>query len=162
MNLSHLTTPAARWSHLLAADPDAARDALRALDRAGSPVSVRFVRGRKAETTARFYDELAAALQFPDYFGENWDATNDCLTDLRWLSGGLVLGLLDGDKLLAAAGDDAARKLVQVLTAAAGHWDRPAGKVAARPFHVVVQARPAEADAVAHRWKALGLPLHRL
>ncbi len=162
MDLSHLTAPAARWAHLLAADPDAARDALRALDRAGSAVTVRFVRGRKAETTARFYDELAAALQFPDYFGENWDAVNDCLTDLGWLGGGLVLGLLDGDKLLAAAGDDAARSLVKVLTAAAGHWARPAGKAAARPFHVVIQARPAEADAVARRWKAEGLPLHRL
>jgi len=32
-----------------------------------------------------FLDEIAKTLHFPDYFGRNWDALNDCLTDLDWL-----------------------------------------------------------------------------
>lgn len=28
---------------------------------------------------------VAQAFQFPDYFGRNWDALNDMLTDLSWL-----------------------------------------------------------------------------
>jgi len=28
------------------------------------------------------FGALATALQFPDYFGQNWDAVADCLTDV--------------------------------------------------------------------------------
>ncbi|QDU81619.1 Barstar (barnase inhibitor) [Polystyrenella longa] len=32
-----------------------------------------------------FLDHLAEVLEFPSYFGRNWDALSDCLTDLSWL-----------------------------------------------------------------------------
>ena len=34
---------------------------------------------------AGFLDAAAKALQFPHYFASNWDAFEDCLTDLSWL-----------------------------------------------------------------------------
>jgi hypothetical protein len=43
-----------------------------------------------------FMSAAASAFAFPDYFGENWDAFEDCLTDLDWCeSAGAVL-LIDG------------------------------------------------------------------
>ncbi|MEV4440885.1 barstar family protein [Streptomyces sp. NPDC049577] len=33
---------------------------------------------------AGFLDRCAADLDFPDWFGRNWDALADCLTDLSW------------------------------------------------------------------------------
>lgn len=29
-------------------------------------------------------EELKFKLNFPDYFGSNWDALSDCLTDFFW------------------------------------------------------------------------------
>jgi hypothetical protein len=46
---------------------------------------VRTLRGVKMQTVQQLFDEFAAALQFPWYFGENWAAFDECLTDLAWL-----------------------------------------------------------------------------
>lgn len=60
---------------------------------------------------------LAKALAFPDWFGGNWDALEDSLSDLSWRpAAGRVL-ILEG----VVPGDDAGI-LVDVLRAAAEHW----------------------------------------
>jgi len=60
---------------------------------------------------------LSRSLGFPDWFGGNWDALEDCLTDLSWRPAGpRVIVLLD-----AKAGDDLGI-LVDVLRAAAESW----------------------------------------
>ncbi len=55
---------------------------------------VRLPRGlrRKREVLAA----LAGALSFPDYFGSNWDALEECLTDLSWLPERRIL-IVHGD-----------------------------------------------------------------
>jgi hypothetical protein len=52
--------------------------------------------GNKAATRPGFFQELARALRFPDYFGCNWDAVYDCLTDLNWLPAAGYVLVLDG------------------------------------------------------------------
>lgn len=49
--------------------------------------TIRFVRGHKMTTTQGLFDEFSAAMHFPYYFGENWNAFRDCLLDLEWLPG---------------------------------------------------------------------------
>jgi hypothetical protein len=73
--------------------------------------------------TIRFGDKetllrnLAAALQFPDWFGHNWDALEDCLADLSWRdAAGFVLLFSD-----AEPGDDFG-VLTDVLRASAESW----------------------------------------
>jgi len=44
--------------------------------------AVRVIRGKKCGSKAALLDEVGAALQFPPYFGENWDALDECITDL--------------------------------------------------------------------------------
>jgi RNAse (barnase) inhibitor barstar len=41
--------------------------------------------GSKIEKKDQFLNHAAVALKFPDYFGKNWDAFYDCLTDMDWV-----------------------------------------------------------------------------
>ncbi|MFC9787616.1 barstar family protein [Rhodococcus sp. NPDC127528] len=82
----------------------AADNAALALTRAG--YTVRLVRGTKMPTVSAVFDEFAAALQFPYYFGGNKDAFDECLRDSPdWLgdSRGLVVVVRDADALLGSA-----------------------------------------------------------
>ena len=68
------------------------------------------------------FKRLAAALEFPDWFGHNWDALADCLGDLSWLpADGYLLLLERCDAFRASHGGDVATML-QILAAAAEAW----------------------------------------
>jgi len=68
------------------------------------------------------FDEFAAALQYPYYFGENWAAFDECLGDLEWL----------GDRPAVVIIENA----TQVLADAPGDrnvfWDIVVGAASAR------------------------------
>jgi hypothetical protein len=73
------------------------------------------------------FGAMARALAFPEWFGGNWDALEDCLSDLSWRSAaGHVL------ILCAYPQGDALGVLIDVLRATAEYW---AGRK--RPFFAV-------------------------
>lgn len=73
---------------------------------------------------------IAGALRFPDWFGGNWDALEDCLGDLSWRKGeGHVLLLRDWQKL----SPDDLGVLIDVLRSSAEFWS---GR--GRPFFAVL------------------------
>ena len=74
-------------------------------------------------------ERLALALGFPDWFGANWDALEDCLADLSWRAGTGHVILLQRQGELPV---DDLGVLVEVLGAAAEHW---AGR--GRPFFAI-------------------------
>jgi len=70
------------------------------------------------EMLARLGEQLA----FPDWYGQNWDALTDCLTDFSWRAAeGYVLVLEElGD--FRAAGDDDFDTLIEILSDASASW----------------------------------------
>lgn len=40
----------------------------------------------KIDGVMHLFNELFDKLRFPDYFGFNWDAVNDCLNDFTWIT----------------------------------------------------------------------------
>lgn len=78
--------------------------------------AIRFIRGRKARTLSSCFDEFAASIQFPYYFGENWNAFKDCITDLGWINcGSLVIVVFDADQLLINEPSKEFEVLVRIL-----------------------------------------------
>ena len=66
---------------------------------------------------------IAASLGFPDWFGGNWDALEDCLTDLSWREGDAHVFLFSHP-----SADDDLGILLDVLASAAEFW-RERGQV---------------------------------
>ncbi len=42
-----------------------------------------FLNGKTIRDKKTFLEHIARAMKFPAYFGQNWDALQDCLTDLQ-------------------------------------------------------------------------------
>ncbi len=49
---------------------------------AGADVWVAHLDGRRCRTDRQFLDAVADALGFPEYYGHNWDAFDECFRDL--------------------------------------------------------------------------------
>jgi len=66
-------------------------------------------------------EALSAGLAFPEYFGKNWDAAFDCLTDQPWTAGSIVVIVLPIAKELEAD-EHALISLLEVIQDAASFW----------------------------------------
>lgn len=104
--------------------------------------------GDVASSKDRFLREAAQVMQFPDYYGGNWDAFDECVRDLSWLpANGYVLLFDHFDQL--ARQDPAAWDTVRTLFDSTVESWREEGK----SFYVLLRGRASAAP---------GLPLLRV
>ena len=74
-----------------------------------------------ARTKADFMDRATEVFLLPSYFGRNWDALHECLSDLTWLPAEGYILILSTDDLLRTSPDDL-KSAVEVLLHVNRSW----------------------------------------
>jgi hypothetical protein len=90
-----------------------------------------------ARTKDDLMEALAAGLHFPAWFGRNWDALEEALSDLSWLGGDGVALLLEEAGALARADRAVFDEALDVLRAAAAAWAEEG-----KPFFALLRGAP--------------------
>lgn len=74
--------------------------------------------GRTLTNKKSLMRALGEALSFPDYFGGNWDALEECLSDCSWLDGAITIHVIHSDSMAP----DLLEPLCEVFLSAADYW----------------------------------------
>lgn len=133
-----------------------------------SGIEARVVRGARMRTVLDFWSEFAAVMQFPPYFGHNWPAFDECMTDLEWLPArSYLVVVLDASQMLIEEPDSDYRTAAKHLGIVAEAWSEPVSQGeywdrASVPFHFVLQVGPSERAALPERFTRVGVPLDDL
>jgi Barstar (barnase inhibitor) len=93
---------------------DAIEDSLR-----GSKLSFGRIPLHDATEKSALLTRIAASLGFPAWFGQNWDALEDCLTDLSWRQGEGHVLIFEGFQFLPA---DELGELIDVMITVVEFW----------------------------------------
>jgi hypothetical protein len=112
---------------------------------------VRSLDGRAMNTVAGVFKEFSEALEFPEYFGYNSAAFDECMADLSWLPAGVyVLVIADAEHVLA---DELSELpwLIASLRNVCHEWSEPVAEGEAwdrkaKPFHVIFCYSPGAFD----------------
>jgi hypothetical protein len=124
---------------------------------------IRACRAQKMRNMSRLFDEIAAAFQFPYYFGENWAALEDCMSDLSWLYAEFYLICITSSEDLLCEEDEVVfghfvRSLVSIANGWAGANPNLAllGRVAT-PFRVLFQVLPGKEEEMRKKLLTFGV-----
>lgn len=114
------------------------------------------------------YQELSTKLSFPRYFGENFNALDECLNDLDWLSAdGYLLVIKNSDFLLKDESDEILEGFLSILSHAGEEWSLPVAKGSTLdrngvPFHTLLEIDKDDTCGIAPRLKKMGIRVNSL
>lgn len=132
---------------------------------ANKELAVRLLRGERMKTEEDALGEFAAAWQFPWYYGSNWDAFDECITDLAWIEASAFMNvILNPDVLLIESTDDALAFLLRHLLRAEVEWSTPVERSEPwdRPprwFGTLLHCTPERARTCKERFATIGTPV---
>jgi RNAse (barnase) inhibitor barstar len=115
------------------------------LQRSPGGGAVRVIRGWKCSDYEALHNEVAAALQFPDYYGENWDAMDECIRDLEWMPAKWYLIFVSTIEEVLPIDESDFGIFLRILSDAGSTWANPEMRGLAdikeaerKPFNVII------------------------
>jgi RNAse (barnase) inhibitor barstar len=147
---AYLQSTKAPWTSLLMV---AVGKPVESLVRPPAGFALKVIKGRRCKTPANLFAEFAQALEFPDYFGHNWDAMEECLADLEWLPAkGYVLLITNAGDVLPDNAEEY-ETFLEILRDAGEAWGTGQAGMGARratPFHALFAVSEQEKAKRAH------------
>ena len=147
---TYLQSTKAPWTSLLMVTPGQRTESL---VRPPTGLVLKIIKGLHCKTPATLLAEFARALEFPDYFGHNWDALEECLTDLEWLPAkGYIVLITDAAHVLSND-DTEYETFLEILCDAGEAWGSGQAGMGVRraaPFHVLFAVSEREKAKRAH------------
>jgi RNAse (barnase) inhibitor barstar len=80
------------------------------------------IEGKNITRKEQLLNHVATVLQFPNHFGHNWDALEECLTDLEWVDGDGYVIYYDHIDGLLGTHPDQFETLVEILRDSVKSW----------------------------------------
>ncbi|MEC4812271.1 MAG: barstar family protein [Scytonema sp. PMC 1069.18] len=86
-------------------------------------IQVFYLDGREISSKETFLRKVAEAMNFPTYFGVNWDALDECITDLTWCPAQRYVLFYERPDIFAQADPDNWQTAINILRSAEEYWE---------------------------------------
>jgi RNAse (barnase) inhibitor barstar len=102
------------------------------------------VDGKKSTSIKDFHEQIATAMQFPDYSGKNLDALDEMLNDLEWIEEQKVIIFIDhsSEWLSKEKSEEKILSVIDIFDATAEDWkwlDEEEEGIAKKELQIVFQ-----------------------
>jgi RNAse (barnase) inhibitor barstar len=148
MGLEHLSSTEPPWMELLVLPQEKLpRNAVRNFEK----LLTVHIEGSACKTKDGLFSVFATALKFPSYFGNNWDAFEECINDLEWLpANGYLLIVFDAKHVLVNT-EREYKIFVDIIHKAGSNWATGNNDRGPVPFHLLLVIADKE-DAAKRNW----------
>ena len=82
-----------------------------------------YLDGKKINSKQTFLKQAAEAMEIPTYFGANWDAFDECITDLTWCPAQRYVILYHHADIFAQAEPTQYQIALDILNSAKEYWE---------------------------------------
>lgn len=118
--------------------------------------------GKDCSNKKALFNTFSSELQFPDYFGNNWDAFNDFFNDLEWLDSNQYVLFLKNFEDTLTQDIDELDIFLEIIEEAIKEWTLGVDYGIERlpkPFHLVIHANKNIAVELGNKLRDLKLNL---